>query len=159
MVIPKRSVVAVRMYNRLGSPKHYDYLADCPGVRKPGARVCGEAGVDAKEAMPVEKPRELVDKEIEQSPVLQDLLEQARSRGHSLVSYHGMVFAITPVEDITHTFSPEELKEFLLDFAEADKPDNHLTVEQALARYKQRVRLHGGPSADRISRPETPLPH
>lgn len=97
----------------------------------------------AKEAISVEKPRELVDKEVEQSPVLQDLLDRARVSGQSLVSYHGIVFAITPVEDITHTFTPEELKEFALDFAAADEPDNHLTVEQALVRYRQRASRHG----------------
>lgn len=93
--------------------------------------------------MPVEKPRELVDQEVEQSPVLQDLLEHARASGHSLLSYRGIVFAITPIEDLTHTFTPEELKEFALDYDAADEPDNHLTVEQALARYRQRVRRHG----------------
>jgi hypothetical protein len=93
--------------------------------------------------MRVEKPRKLFDTEIEQSPVLQDLLEQARSSGQSLVSYQGIVVAIMPVEDITHTFTPEELKEFAEDFAVADDPTNHLTVEQALARYRQRVRRQG----------------
>lgn len=93
--------------------------------------------------MPVEKPRELVDREVQQSPILQDLLERARATGQSLVSYHGMVFAITAVEDITHTFTEEELKEFAADYAAADQPDNHLTVEQALARYRQRVQRHG----------------
>lgn len=91
----------------------------------------------------MEKPHELMDNEVEQSPVLQALLERARANGQSLVAYHGIVFAITPVEDITHTFTPEELKEFAADFAAADEPDNHLTVEQALVRHRQRIRRHG----------------
>ena len=84
----------------------------------------------------MEKPRELVDREVQNSPVLQDLLEHARANGESLVSYQGVVFAITPVDDITHTFTPEELKEFAEDYAAADDPANQLTVEQALARYR-----------------------
>jgi len=91
----------------------------------------------------VEKPRELIDQEVAQSPVLQDVLERAKTSGQSLISYHGVVFAITPVEDITHTFSPEELRDFASDFAAADDPDNHLTVDQAVARHKQRVQRHG----------------
>ncbi len=91
----------------------------------------------------MEKPRELVDTEVEQSPVLQDLLERARASGQSLVSYHGVVFIITPVADITHTFTPEELEQFASDFAAADEPDNYLTVDQALARYRQRVQRDG----------------
>lgn len=91
----------------------------------------------------MEKPHELMDNEVEQSPVLQTLLERARANGQSFVAYNGIVFAITPVEDITHTFTPDELKEFAADFAAADQPDNHLTVEQALVRYRQRIRRHG----------------
>lgn len=92
----------------------------------------------------MEKPRELVDHEVAQSPVFQDLLERAKATGQSLVSYHGMLFAITAVEDITHTFSSEELKEFAKDFAAADDRENYLTVQQALARHKQRGdRSHG----------------
>ncbi|HEY3366746.1 MAG TPA: hypothetical protein VGK74_16975 [Symbiobacteriaceae bacterium] len=91
----------------------------------------------------MEKPHELMDNQVEQSPVLQALLERAKANGQSLVAYHGIVFAITPVEDITHTFTPEELKEFAADFAAADEPDNYLTVEQALVRHRQRIRRHG----------------
>lgn len=91
----------------------------------------------------MEKPRELMEEEVQQSPVLQDLLERARACGQSLITYHGLVFAITPVEDITHTFTPEELKEFELDFAAADDPANHLTVEEAIERNRQRVRRNG----------------
>lgn len=91
----------------------------------------------------MEKPHELMENELEQSPVLQALLERAKANGQSLVTYRGMVFAITPVEDITHTFTPEELKEFAADFTAADEPDNLLTVEQALVRHRQRSRRHG----------------
>lgn len=91
----------------------------------------------------MEKPRELVEEEVRQSPVLHELLEQARASGQSLITYHGVVFSITPVEDISHTFTVEELREFAADYAAADNPSNHLTVEQALARHRQRVRRHG----------------
>lgn len=60
----------------------------------------------------MEKPGELIDEEVEQSPVLQDVLERAKTSGQSLTSYHGAVFAIVAVEDITHTFTPEELRDF-----------------------------------------------
>ncbi|HWI62902.1 MAG TPA: hypothetical protein VNT75_13735 [Symbiobacteriaceae bacterium] len=92
---------------------------------------------------PAEKPRELMDREVQDSPVLLDLLERARESGQTLVTYQGTIFAITPVEDITHTFTPEELEEFAAHYAAAEDPENHLTVEQALARYRQRVRRHG----------------
>lgn len=81
----------------------------------------------------MEKPGELIDEEVEQSPVLQDVLERAKTSGQSLTSYHGVVFAIVAVEDITHTFTPEELRDFASDFAAADDPDIHLTVDQALS--------------------------
>ena len=91
----------------------------------------------------MEKPRELIDEEVQQSPLLRDLFERARVRGQSLVNYHGVVFAITPVEDITYTFTPQEIKEFASAYAEADDPANHLTVEQALTRHRHRPRHHG----------------
>jgi len=58
-------------------------------------------------------------------------------------AHQGTIFAISPVGDITHTFTSEELEEFAAHYAAADDPENHLTVEQALARYIQRVRRHG----------------
>lgn len=90
----------------------------------------------------MEKPRELIDAEVQQSPILQDLLEQARSCGQTVFAYNGVLFALAPIEDITHTFSIEELKEFALDYAAADDPTTHLSAEQALARYRQRVQHH-----------------
>jgi len=89
------------------------------------------------------KPHELMDNEVEQSPVLQALLERARASGQLLVAYRGIVFSITPVEDLTHTFTPEELKEFAADYTAAEEPSNHLTVEQALIRHQQRKRRNG----------------
>lgn len=91
----------------------------------------------------MEKPRELLEKEVEQSPVFQELLQRAKVNGQSLISYHGILFAITPLEDITSTFTPEEAREFASDFAAADDPANHLTVDQAVARHKQRSQRHG----------------
>lgn len=91
----------------------------------------------------MEKPRVLVEEEVRQSPVLKQMLEQARARGQSLITYHGVIFSITPVEDISHAFTTEELREFAADYAAADNPLNHVTVEQALARHRQRVRQNG----------------
>lgn len=108
-------------------------------------RFCDKIWIQGGEPVdkPAEKPRELMDREVQDSPVLLDLLERARESGQTLVTYQGTIFAITPVEDITHTFTPKELKEFASDFAAADDPENHLTVEQALVRYRQRVQRHG----------------
>jgi hypothetical protein len=70
----------------------------------------------------------------EANPVLADLINQAKVDGHLVLRYEGATYALMPVEDLTHTFTDEELKEFALAWAEAEEPTKQLTSEQALQR-------------------------
>lgn len=84
------------------------------------------------------KPRELRPEELQANPLLLDLLERARAGGELVVTYQGMTIVLQAVEDITHTFSPEELERFTSDYTAAEDPANRFTAEEALERFRKR---------------------
>lgn len=86
----------------------------------------------------MEKARELRKDELKANPLLQDLLERAKVGGEQLITYEGLTLVLQPVEDITHTFSPEELEQFKRAYAAADDPSNRFTADQALSRFRGR---------------------
>ena len=87
----------------------------------------------------MEKARQLRREEVQANPLLQDLLERAKAGGEAVISYEGLTLVLQPVEDITHTFSPEELEQFKRSYAAAENPENRFTVEQAMARFRSRT--------------------
>jgi hypothetical protein len=91
----------------------------------------------------MEKPRQLRQEEISANPLLWDLLERAKAGTESVISFGGVTVIVQPVEDITHTFTAQELKEFAEDYAAADDEEQMLTVEQAMALHRGQNKLHG----------------
>lgn len=81
--------------------------------------------------------RELHDDDLRHNPLLRDLLEQAKARGEALVSYHGTAVALTPLMDLTDTFTFEEQQVFQESFHRAGNPANGLTFEQAMQRFRE----------------------
>jgi hypothetical protein len=86
----------------------------------------------------MEKARELRQDEVKANPLLQDLLERAKAGGEQVITYEGVTLVLQPVEDITHTFSPEELERFRRAYAASEDPSNRFTAEQALSRFRGR---------------------
>lgn len=86
----------------------------------------------------MEKARQLRREELQANPLLQDLLERAKAGGEAVISYEGLTLVLQPVEDITHTFSPDELERFKRSHAAAERPANRFTAEQAIARFRSR---------------------
>lgn len=86
----------------------------------------------------MEKARELRQDEVKANPLLHDLLERARAGSEPVITYEGMTLVLQPVEDITHTFSPEELERFKRSYASAEDTGNRYTAEQAMARFRGR---------------------
>lgn len=72
------------------------------------------------------KAHRLTREAVQASPALRDVLEDAES-GRLVISYEGKTWVLLPVEDITHTFTPDELQEFKAAYAEAEDPENQLT--------------------------------
>lgn len=90
----------------------------------------------------MEKARTVKQDEIQQRPLLRDILERAKGGAPSVLTYDGVTVAVVPVEDITSTFSEEELREFLLGWAEAEEPEELLTKEEALKLARERWSTH-----------------
>lgn len=90
----------------------------------------------------MEKARTVKQDEIQQRPLLRDILERAKGGVPSVLTYDGVTVAVVPVEDITSTFSEEELREFLLGWAEAEEPEELLTKEEALKLARARWSTH-----------------
>lgn len=86
----------------------------------------------------MQRARTVKQEEVQQSPLLQEILQRAKGGTPSVLSFEGITVAVVPVEDITHTFSEEELRDFLLGWAEAEDPDELLTKEEALRLAKAR---------------------
>lgn len=86
----------------------------------------------------MEKVRKLRQDEVKANPLLQDLLEQAKAGGEQIITYEGLILVLQPVEDITHTFTPEELEQFRRAYAAADDTSNRFTADQALSRFRER---------------------
>lgn len=82
--------------------------------------------------------RKVKKEELQQSPLLQEILQQAKGGAPSILSFEGVTVAVVPVEDITGTFSDQELREFLLGWAEAEESDELLTAEEAQALARER---------------------
>lgn len=77
------------------------------------------------------KAHRLTKEVVQASPALKNVLEEARS-GLLVLSYEGQTWVLQPVEDITLTFTPDELREFKTAYAEAEDPKNHLTDEEMI---------------------------
>lgn len=75
--------------------------------------------------------------QLQGAPELLAALEQAEPSDEVVISYRGRFYALTPLEDITHTSTPKELDDFRLSYKEADDPATHLTPEQALAEHRR----------------------
>lgn len=65
-------------------------------------------------------------------------MQRAKGGSPSVLSFEGITVAVVPVEDITNSFSEEELRDFLLGWAEAEDPDEVLTREEAFRLAKAR---------------------
>lgn len=89
------------------------------------------------------KARELLHEDLQANPLLRDLLESARVSGEQIVRYQGLTVLLQPVEDITHTFSQEELQDFIKAYDAAEDPAKRLTAAEALARFKSKANKHG----------------
>lgn len=91
----------------------------------------------------MERTRELRQEDLKANPLLQDLLELARAGGEPMVRYQGVTVVLHPIEDITHTFTPEELERFAENYKSTEDPSNRLTAAEALARFRGRSRRNG----------------
>jgi hypothetical protein len=91
----------------------------------------------------MEKARELRQDEVKANPLLQDLLERAKAGGEQVITYEGLTLILQPIEDITHTFSPEELERFKQAYAAAEDPSNRFTAAEALVRFRARSKQDG----------------
>lgn len=76
--------------------------------------------------------------EVQQSPLLQEILQRAKGGSPSVLSFEGITVAVVPVDDITHTFSEAELRDFLLGWAEAEDTNELLTKEEAVSLARSR---------------------
>lgn len=88
----------------------------------------------------MEKASELRPEELQANPLLQDLLERARAGGEPVLRYQGLTVVLQPVEDITHTFSHEDLARFAENYRAAENPSNRLSAAEAIARFQRRTR-------------------
>lgn len=86
----------------------------------------------------MEKARELRQEELQSNPLLRELLELARAGREQAISYQGVTVVLQPVEDITHTFSPEEREQFAAAYKAAEEPGNRLTAAEAIARFRSK---------------------
>lgn len=84
------------------------------------------------------KAHRLTKEIVQASPALKDVLEEARS-GLLVLSYEGKTWVLQPVEDITHTFTPDELREFKAAYAEAADPKNHLSDDEMIRLLEQEL--------------------
>ncbi len=78
------------------------------------------------------RARKVRQEEVQQSQILQEILQRAKGGAPSVLAFEGITVAVVPVEDITETFSEEELRAFLLGWAEAEDTDELLTKDEAL---------------------------
>lgn len=86
----------------------------------------------------MEKLRQLPRDEVKGSPVLHDVLEEAKAGGESFFTYEGATFILQPVEDLTQKFSPERFEHFIKAYNAAADPANRFTEEEAMVRFRQR---------------------
>lgn len=84
------------------------------------------------------RARTIKQEELSQSELLRDILDQARKGAPSVLNYDGVTVAVVPVEEITASFSDEELREFLLGWTEAEETDELLTKDEALKLGRER---------------------
>lgn len=86
----------------------------------------------------MEKARELRKEDVKANPLLQDLLERAKAGNEPVITYEGLTLILQPVEDITNTFTPEDLERFRRAYSAAEDVNNRFTADQALARFRGR---------------------